>query len=102
MKRKLLAALFLSAVFAFAQAPAPTAANVDLAGLWKAKRISAGLRHQRIIITRSGGGYRADVLGWNLPVKNERGSLSFAVTNGEGSFRGRVEKNGGITGFWTR
>ena len=92
--------LFLSAL-AFAQTPGKSA-GADLTGLWRAKRVSAGLAHVPLIVSRSGDGYRADMLGMDLPLKNESGILTFGVTNGEGRFRGRLAKNGDIEGHWFR
>jgi len=94
--------IFFLGALAFAQTPDKTAANADLAGLWRAKHVSAGLAHVRLIVSHSDDGYRADMLGMERPLKNESGILTFAVTNGEGQFRGRLVKNGNIEGHWFR
>lgn len=102
---KLLRLLLLPCLLSFsaiAQTPGEMAANADLTGLWRAKRVSAGLAHERLIVSRSGEEYRADMLGMDQPLKNENGTLTFAVTNGEGRFRGRIAKNGNIEGHWFR
>ena len=94
--------IFFLGTLAFAQTPGKTAANADLAGLWRAKHVSAGLAHVRLIVARSDDGYRADMLGMERPLKNDGGILTFAVTNGEGQFRGRLVRNGNIEGHWFR
>src|SRR5690349_1635787 len=87
------AALLVFAACSLFFASNSSAADTDLTGLWRAKRVSAGLAHVRLIVSRSGDDYRADMLGMDLPIKNESGILTFGVTNGEGRFRGRITKN---------
>src|SRR5262245_49719229 len=74
-------------------------AVTDLSGLWKAQRHSGGLDHVRLLVTRTEGVYRADVLGSNVPIAVEEGRLAFSLGE-RGSFRGRVEKDGAIAGHW--
>jgi CubicO group peptidase (beta-lactamase class C family) len=96
---------FLLTLFASAQAApsaAPAPPPTDLSGLWKAKRSDGGLTQVRLIVSRSGGTYRADMLGFDLPVRSAGGALSFSLPNGRGSFRGRLEKSGSILGHWVR
>ena len=82
---------------------AAAADPTDLAGLWKAQRRAGGLDHARLLVTRSTEGYRADMLGWTGPVAAAGNALSFSPPGGEGSFRGRLEKEGGrIVGHWFR
>ena len=92
--------VFLLCALAMAQTPAP-AANADLAGLWKAKHIAGVLTQVRLIISRSGDSYRADMLGYDLPVRSEAGTLSFSIPGGQ-SFRGTLQKDGSILGHWFR
>ncbi|HSE48846.1 MAG TPA: serine hydrolase [Terriglobales bacterium] len=96
---RVLGSLFLLTMTAAAQA-APTAAHAELGGLWKAKRIT-DVTHARLLITRTGASYRADMLGYDLAVRAENGELRFALPNGQG-FRGRLEKDGSILGHWSR
>ena len=75
----------------------------DLGGLWKAYRRFGGIDHARLLLTRSEDGYRADILGSSPPVSLDREALTFTLPGGQGSFRGRVEKEGGrIVGHWFR
>ena len=92
-----LSLLCLLATNVFAAEPA------DLGGLWKAYRRFGGIDHARLLVMRSEDGYRADILGSSPPVSLDRGALTFTLPGGQGSFRGRVEKEGGrIEGHWYR
>lgn len=96
---RVLCSLLLLGLLTAAQAP--PRAPADLSGLWKAKRITDVLAHARLIVTRSGDAYRADMLGLDLPIHSEKGGLSFSLPNGQ-SFHGRLEKNGEMLGHWFR
>jgi CubicO group peptidase (beta-lactamase class C family) len=75
----------------------------DFGGLWKAQRRSGGLENVRLLVMRSTEGYRADVLGSNLPIVLADGKLTLSLPGGQGSFRGRLEKqSGSIVGHWFR
>ena len=97
--------VILLGVLALAQTPTaatPTAENTDFSGLWKAKRRFGRFAQARILVFKYGEGYRADMLGWSVPVRSDKGGLSFALPDGQGSFRGRLDKQGNIEGHWTR
>jgi CubicO group peptidase (beta-lactamase class C family) len=85
-----------------AQQPARNqSASVDeLAGLWKAQRLFGPLARGPLVIRRSGSSYTADMLGRTLPVRIDRGELSFELPNDQGKFKGRLQDGGTIFGFW--
>jgi CubicO group peptidase (beta-lactamase class C family) len=76
----------------------PLAAD-DLEGLWKAKRWFGPFARGPLIVQRSGSAYTAEMMGWTLPVRADRGELSFELPNGQGSFRGRLQ-GGALRGHW--
>ena len=104
--RTIALALLLTAVSVAAQdsaAPAPPAApSGDLSGLWKAKRRFGPDATGPLIIERSGDSYLADMAGRRLPVRLERGELSFDLPDDQGAFRGRFEGAATIRGLWVR
>jgi len=85
------------------QVPALLAASPDeLVGLWKAARRFGPDGRGPLIITREGTTYIADMIGQQVLLREEAGRLSFELPDGEGSFRGRVQRAGRrITGHWT-
>jgi CubicO group peptidase (beta-lactamase class C family) len=93
-----LAAVF----FSVAHLPAQTQkGSVDeLAGLWKAQRWFGPVARGPLVIKRSGSSYTADMAGRSIPIRVERGELSFELPMNQGKFRGRLENNGMIFGFW--
>jgi hypothetical protein len=79
----------------------PAAASTDeLAGLWKAKRWFGPDARGLLVIQRTGATYSAEMVGRTVPVRSEKGELSFDLPNGEGMFRGRLQAGGGIAGHW--
>ena len=95
-------AVVAAALSADAQQPAQTQpGSVDeLAGLWKAQRWFGPVARGPVVISRSGSSYTADMVGRNLPVRVDRGELSFELPNNQGRFRGRLQSDGSIFGFW--
>ena len=82
---------------------ASPAQPADLSGLWKAQRRVGGLDNARLLVTRAEESYRADMLGSSLPIESDKGTLGFSLAGGHGSFRGKLEKEGGnIVGHWIR
>jgi CubicO group peptidase (beta-lactamase class C family) len=74
----------------------------ELLGLWKAKRRFGPDAHGPLIIQRTPSGWSADFLGGTYPVRAQGAELSFALANGEGSFQGRLGRDGhSIAGHWT-
>ncbi len=59
----------------------------ELAGLWKAKRCFGPDGRGPLAIQRTGATYTADMIGRILPVRFDKGELSFDLPNGQGSFR---------------
>lgn len=78
--------------------PAPAATQIE--GLWKAKRWFGPIKRGRLVITRSGSTYTADMTGRRLAVTVSGGELTFDLPNQEGTFRGRREPSGRIVGHW--
>ena len=77
-------------------------ASDDLAGLWKAKKRFGPDTHGTLIIRRTADGYAADLAGQPAAVRADNGELTFAAANGDGHFRGKIEADGSILGFWAR
>lgn len=104
------AALFVAALLAGprqstaepAATAAPAAPVDELVGLWKARRSFGPFARGPLIIHRTASGWTADFLGGSFPVRVDAADLSFALPNGEGSFKGRFA-NGDrdIAGYWT-
>ena len=83
-------------------APAQTqAGSVDeLAGLWKADRWFGPAARGPLVIRRTGSSYTVDMLGRTLPVRVDRGELSFELPNNQGKFKGKLQDGGAIFGYW--
>lgn len=85
-------------------APRPAQAQAggvdELAGLWKAQRWFGPVARGPIVIRRSGSSYTADMLGRILPVRIDRGELSFELPNNQGKFKGKPQDGGTIFGYW--
>ena len=79
---------------------AAAASSDDLAGLWKAKRRFGPDARGLLVIQRTDATYSAEMVGRIVPVRSEKGELSFDLPNGEGTFRGRLQADGGIAGHW--
>ena len=87
------------ATSAVAQAPSPSPAELD--GLWKARKRFGPDAHGSLIIQRNGATFTADMIGRVVPVRSEKGDLTFTLPNGQGAFRGRLDKDG-IRGHWLK
>jgi CubicO group peptidase (beta-lactamase class C family) len=95
------AAVLVIPIVAAAQPAKTQSAGVDeLAGLWKAQRWFGPVARGPLVIKRSGSSYTADFVGHTLPVRLERGELSFELPNDQGKFRGKLQTDGAIFGFW--
>ena len=93
---------FLAAIAALCASFLFAASADDLEGLWKAKLRFGPDARGPLIIQRTARGWSADFLGRILPVRADGSELSFELTSGEGSFRGRApERGSNITGQWT-
>lgn len=71
----------------------------DLAGLWTARRVWPHAQGPLIIRAR-GDGYVADFIGRTLQVQRAGSELVFVLPGEEGEFRGKLERDGSILGFW--
>jgi CubicO group peptidase (beta-lactamase class C family) len=72
----------------------------ELAGLWKAKRWFGPFARGPLIIQRTGETYTADMAGRIVPVRVDKGELSFDLPNSQGTFRGKLSTGGAILGHW--
>jgi CubicO group peptidase (beta-lactamase class C family) len=52
------------------------------------------------VIERVGPDYHAYLQGWTVPIREDRGELSFTLPDGRGSFQGKRWPDGGIRGIW--
>ncbi|HEX6863345.1 MAG TPA: serine hydrolase [Thermoanaerobaculia bacterium] len=86
--------------FLLIAAALPAAPVDELAGLWKAKRRFGPDARGLLVIQRSDAAYSAEMVGRIVPVRSEKGELSFDLPNGEGGFRGRLQADGAIAGHW--
>jgi CubicO group peptidase (beta-lactamase class C family) len=77
-----------------------SAADADLSGLWRAKRWFGPDARGAVVVEKSGDTYSADMMGRVVPVRVERGGLSFELPNAMGGFRGKVQKDGDLRGHW--
>lgn len=79
--------------------PASTAAPaIELTGLWRAVQRFGPDERGPLIIEKSPGGWNADFLGRRFPVEEQNGVLTFALRAGRGSFRAKVNGDGGVSG----
>lgn len=96
MNSRFLLSIVISAALA---APVVADSTDELAGLWKAKRRFGPDARGPLVIQKTGTTYTADMIGRTLPVRIDAGELTFDLANGQGTFRGKVEK-GEILGHW--
>jgi len=71
----------------------------ELAGLWKAQRSFGPFARGPLVIQRVGSSYTADMLGRTIAVRVDAGELSFALPDGQGTFRGKLHARD-ISGYW--
>jgi CubicO group peptidase (beta-lactamase class C family) len=90
--------LIIAALLAAAVPPSPSAD--ELAGLWKAKRWYGPFARGPLVIERTGETYTADMAGRIVPVRVDKGELSFDLPNGQGSFHGKLPTGDAIRGHW--
>lgn len=79
---------------------ATASAADDLSGLWTAKRWFGPYARGPLIIERTGTRYTADMIGRVVPIHSDKTQLSFELPNNDGSFRGKLQADGEITGHW--
>ena len=96
----LTALLILPIAMGRAESGAPQIAADDLSGLWKAQRWFGPYVRGTLIIQKRGESYSADIAGLSVAVRRVKDELFFELPDGQGSFRGRVEGNGNLTGHW--
>ncbi|MEA2560438.1 MAG: hypothetical protein QOH06_1942 [Acidobacteriota bacterium] len=77
-----------------------TASADELEGLWKAKRRFGPDARGLLVIRQTDAAYSAEMVGRIVPVRSEKGELSFDLPNGEGGFRGRHQSDGTVAGHW--
>jgi CubicO group peptidase (beta-lactamase class C family) len=89
--------LILVSAHALAVAPAD-----DMAGLWKAKKRFGPDTRGTLIVQQTGTVYTADFMGRILPVSAAKNEISFDLSGGQGTFRGKLGADGVISGHWFR
>jgi CubicO group peptidase (beta-lactamase class C family) len=94
-----MAVLALALTSAVAQTASP--APVELDGLWKAKKRFGPDAHGSLIIQRTGSTFIADMIGRIVPVQADKEELTFTLPSRQGTFRGKLDKNG-IGGHWLK
>lgn len=75
------------------------AAEPDLVGLWRAKRVFGPELSGPLTIAREGKGWLAEIAGRTATVRADGERLSFELPAQDGAFRGRVRGNR-IIGHW--
>jgi CubicO group peptidase (beta-lactamase class C family) len=98
MKRAAVVAIVLASVFVAAVYADPLD---ELAGLWKAKKRYGPDARGTLLVEKTSDGYLADFAGWRVPLRPDGDELAFALPNGDGEFRGKLE-NGNIRGHWIK
>jgi CubicO group peptidase (beta-lactamase class C family) len=89
-------------VFALLFVAASPGSPDELAGLWKAKKRFGPDAHGTLVLQRSGRTYTADLAGRIVPVSAANGELTFTLPGGDGTFRGKLDEKGVISGHWYR
>jgi CubicO group peptidase (beta-lactamase class C family) len=93
-----------SAVFLLSTTPfrAVKAQNADsLLGIWRAKRYFGPVARGRLEVVRENGQWTAQIAQFQVPCVLKDGRISFVLPGGEGSFEGRLDKDGNLLrGHW--
>lgn len=89
------AALLAAPAWSQAQ-PAPAAD--PLVGLWKAERRLGPEARGPLLVQKTPAGWRADFMGRSLPITRTGEVLSFDLPDGQGSFRAKLQRGGGLSG----
>lgn len=76
-----------------------SAAEPDLTGLWRAKKVFGPELRGPLTIVREGNTWRAEIAGRAASVRAEGERLAFELPANDGAFRGRL-RGGRITGHW--
>jgi CubicO group peptidase (beta-lactamase class C family) len=74
----------------------------ELAGLWKAKKRFGPDARGALVLQRGGSGWNADMAGRIVPVSSANGELTFSLPDNGGTFRGKRDDKGVISGHWLR
>ena len=88
-------------VFAQSNSTASVTSAEDLAGLWVAKKRFGPDARGTLTIYGKDSSFTADMMGRRLPVRMEKGELTFDLPDHQGSFRGKHEGRN-ILGHWFR
>lgn len=94
--------VFFAAAFLFSNTvEAQSVPAKNLAGLWEAKRRFGSDTGGLLVISQSGGEWRAEIAGRGAAVKLAAEAVSFELPDGGGAFQGRFAPNRAkITGHW--
>ena len=96
MRRIAFALLAATAVAAAAQTR-----ELDLVGLWEAKRQFIPEARGTLVLAPRDGGLGADIAGFTAPVRVTGSDLAFELPGGRGSFRARFPSASDVLhGFW--
>jgi CubicO group peptidase (beta-lactamase class C family) len=91
-----------TAISTAAAAETVSTSSGELEGLWKAKKRFGPDARGLLILRRNGAAFTADIAGRTMPVRTEKGELTFDLPDGQGAFRGKLESAVGILGHWFR
>lgn len=92
-----------AAITAASAQPAPTLAPTvapaaELAGLWRAIKRFGPDERGTLVIEKTTHGWIADFLGRSFSVDEQNGVLTFALPADRGTFRAKVDRDGGLSG----
>ncbi|MGB5132631.1 MAG: serine hydrolase [Steroidobacteraceae bacterium] len=95
--------LFL-VICAYAQEvpPAPPPQDDSLVGVWSYQTSYGSPLRGLLTITRQNGGWRAQLADSEVSFQSEARNIRFAFPGDRGRFRGALEVEGAIRGFWIR
>ncbi|HEY3646155.1 MAG TPA: serine hydrolase [Gammaproteobacteria bacterium] len=86
----------------FATACAASSATSErLVGLWGSERVFGPVSSGTLTLDGRGDAWQASIGGLSTAAHAEKGSVSFTLPGGQGSFRGTLSADGGrVEGFW--
>jgi len=82
--------------------PAPPPVDDSLVGIWSYQTSYGSPLSGLLTIARQNGGWRAQLAGSEVTFESEAKNLRFSFPDDRGRFRGRLEAEGAIRGFWIR
>lgn len=80
-----------------------TKAELELVGIWEAKKAASSQVQGSVLLEKSDTGWRVDVAGYKLPVAQNGDKLTFDIPGDRGSFRGKLNATDHtIRGHWVQ